>query len=149
MLATTNPGAVDEIDANRDRRRPYVGQRVIYHSRPGESRFGRQQAIADVLHIVDDDMVELLVTYAADDSLIRVNIPRRTDQNPFNSWSFTEYDEENYLPSSKRDKLAQAIDDIAALRNKVRELSDENTALAGRASALESAARQHPHRGNK
>ena len=38
MLRSTNPSAVNEIDPDRDRRVPYQGQRVLFHSRPGEGR---------------------------------------------------------------------------------------------------------------
>lgn len=134
MLSSTNPAAVNEIDPNRDRRRPFVGQRVLFHSRPGEARMvrmGKATAIADVLNVEDDDHVELLIHYAADDALVRWKIPRRTDQNPFNSWSFNDYDELYYLrgaiPSATPkpeghftwDDVKAMHAELGALRNRV------------------------------
>jgi hypothetical protein len=100
MLRSTNPAAVNEIDPDRDRRVPYQGQRVLFHSRPGEGRSGKMTAIADVMAVEDDDHCELLIHYAADDAIVRWKIPRRTEQNPFNSWSFTEYDQYWYQRSA-------------------------------------------------
>ena len=83
--------------------------------------------MADVLHIHDDDMVDLLVTYADDDQMIRVNIPRKTEQNPFNSWSFNADDEENYLPHivGRRSLIKEMRDEIAELRNRITALESK------------------------
>jgi hypothetical protein len=99
MLATTNPAALAEIDPTRDRRVPYQGQIVLFHARPGEGRGGRFVSPAIVMGIEDEDHIELLILYAADDAVNRWKIPRRTDQNPYNSWSFTEWDEKHYQPN--------------------------------------------------
>src|SRR5882672_11008036 len=103
MLKSTNPAAVNEIDPDHDRRVPYQGQRVLFHSRPGEGRSGKMTAIADVMAVEDDDHCELLIHYAADDAIVRWKIPRRTEQNPFNSWSFTEDDDVHYQRNGHRD----------------------------------------------
>jgi|SRR5882672_1260696 len=100
MLKSTNPAAVNEIDPDHDRRVPYQGQRVLFHSRPGEGRSGKMTAIADVMAVEDDDHCELLIHYAADDAIVRWKIPRRTEQNPYNSWSFTEQDDKHYLETT-------------------------------------------------
>jgi hypothetical protein len=100
MLRTINSDAVNEIDPHRDRRRPYQTQHVLFHSRPGEARMGRMVANAEILNIEDDDHVELLIKYSADDFIVRWKIPRRTEQNPYNSWSFNEWDEKHYRPDA-------------------------------------------------
>lgn len=135
MLRTTNPASVDEIDPVKDRRPPYVGQLVLFHGRPGEARMGKLVAPAIVTTVEDDDHVELLIMYAADDSLMRWKIPRQTDQNRFNCWSFTEHDQEHYKPgpalatppepSHIRD-LKEARDQIQELRNRLTELEKAN-----------------------
>src|SRR5262249_33705200 len=101
LLSTTNPDAVREIEGDRDRRKPYEGQLVIFHMRPGEGRQGRMSAPAIVTRIEDEDHVELLVLFAADDFISRWKIPRKTEQNPFNSWSFNSYDEVFYRPKGE------------------------------------------------
>jgi len=131
MLRTTNPAVADEENP-RDRRRPYVGQTVVFHIRPGEGRGGKTTAPAMVTHVYDDDAVELLIIYAADDFLTRIKIPRRTEQNPINAWSFNEWDEEHYLKpvvasvspyddSDLHDKIAKLDRELGVLRNIVAE----------------------------
>lgn len=134
MLRSTNPAAVNEIDPTRDRRRPYEGQRVIFHSRPGEARMGKQRAIADVLTVEDDDHVELLIHYAADDALVRWKIPRKTDQNPFNSWSFNEWDEIHYQPGEQKPAALKpeghfTWDDVSAMHTEIGHLRSRVAAL--------------------
>jgi hypothetical protein len=86
-----------EIDPGRDRRRPYAGQIVLFHQRPGESRAGKPSSPAIVTRVDDDDHVELMIVYAADDFHTRWSVPRKTEQNPINSWTFNEHDERHYL----------------------------------------------------
>jgi hypothetical protein len=93
MLRTTNPEAAGEGD--HDRRRPYQGQSVIFHG--NDRRAGRTDAIADVMFVHDDDHVDLLIKYDADDFMRREKIPRKTDQNNINCWSFNDYDEQHYV----------------------------------------------------
>lgn len=100
MLRSTNPQAVNEIDPDRDRRRPYVGQTVVYHMRSGEYRNGKMAAPALVTAVEDDDHVEILIMFSADDFMTRWKIPRRTEQNTVNAWSFNEYDQEHYLETT-------------------------------------------------
>jgi hypothetical protein len=131
MLRSTNPAAVNEIDPHKDRRRPYQNQQVLFHARPGEARMGRAVANAEVLNVEDDDHVELLIKYAADDSIVRFKIPRKTDQNPFNSWSFNAWDDKHYKPAAIEPEVPKpeghlTWDDVKAmhaelgvLRNKV------------------------------
>ena len=102
LLATSNPEAVAEIDPNRDRRAPYQGQSLVYHCRPGEGRGGKITAVALCTRVEDDDHVELLIIYAADDFITKWKIPRKTDQNNVNCWSFNDYDEEHYQPGSAK-----------------------------------------------
>ena len=136
MMRSVNPDAVDEIDPNRDRRRPYVGQSVIFHARPGEARMGKFAAPAIVTAVEDDDHVELLAIYAADDSILRWKIPRKTEQNPFNAWSFNEYDQEHYRPGpalaappepSALRELKEMREHVQELRNRVMQLEDAAT----------------------
>jgi hypothetical protein len=131
MLRTTNPAALAEIDPHKDRRRPYQNQQVLFHARPGEARMGRAVANAEVLNVEDDDHVELLIKYAADDSIVRFKIPRRTEQNPYNAWSFNEHDQEHYqkppllpVPPTPHghltwDDVTAMHAEMAVLRNKV------------------------------
>jgi hypothetical protein len=142
MLRSTNPAAVNEIDPHRDHRRPYLGQRVIFHSRPGEGRMGKTEAIADVIGIEDDDHVEILIHYAADDAIVRWKIPRRTEQNPFNSWSFTEHDQENYQQTTalwQEVKPAGHLtwDDVEKMHAEIGMLRNKIAAAEGRLIALE------------
>jgi hypothetical protein len=136
MLRTSNPTAVaEEIDPGRDYRRPYKGQRVLYHSRPGEGRAGKFTEIADVINVEDDDHVELLVILGPNDFHARLNVPRRTDQNPFNSWSFTEYDQEHYRPG---DEKAEAPSPTGPLNwDDVKAMHSELGALRNRVAAIE------------
>lgn len=97
LLATTNPAAAAEFQ-NRDLRRPYEGQSVIFHARPGEGRGGRTTAVGLVLRVEDDDNVDIIIIHDADDFIVRNKIPRKTDQNNVNCWSFNDYDERNYDP---------------------------------------------------
>jgi hypothetical protein len=102
MLRTTNPEAAQEAEAvDRDRRRPYVSQSVVFHPRSGEGRSGKFQTAAIVTEIVDDDSVDLLIIWDADDFITRRRVPRRTDQNNVNAWTFNEYDEVHYHPEQK------------------------------------------------
>lgn len=97
MLRTTNPQAIDEIEPDRDRRVPYLGQMLVFHARPGEGRGGKLANAAICTHLFDEDHVELVVIYAADDFVTRMKIPRKSDQNNMNCWSFNEVDEKHYL----------------------------------------------------
>src|ERR1700682_6500319 len=68
--------------------------------RPGEGRAGKVVAPAICRRVEDDDHVELMIVYAADDFHTRWKIPRRTDQNPHNAWSFNTWDEVHYQPNA-------------------------------------------------
>lgn len=136
MLRSTNPDAIGEIDPDRDRRRPHIGQIVIFHSRPGEGRMGKMAAPALVTAVEDDDHVELLIHYAADDAITRWKIPRRTDQNPFNSWSFNEDDEAHYqrVPTPSTGEPAKVDgrltwDDVKAMHAEIGHLRNRLAAL--------------------
>jgi hypothetical protein len=102
MLRTTNPDVVKELDPNRDMRSPYVGQMVLFHARPGEAYGGYQVLPALVIRVLDEDHIDLRVE-GPDESIFRINIPRKNDQNIFHAWTFTAHDEEHYL----RQKPAQ------------------------------------------
>lgn len=99
MLATTNPEAMAEYQ-NKDRRIPYVGQWLVFHTRPGEGRAGSMTAPALVLRIHDEDHVDILIKWGQEDEIERQKIPRKTDQNNFNAWSFNAHDEINYRDDS-------------------------------------------------
>lgn len=88
MLATTNPEAMAEIDPAKDRRAPFVGQWVLFHTRPGEGRGGLMVTPALVMHVHDEDHADLLITWGQEDEIERRKIPRKTEQNNINCWSF-------------------------------------------------------------
>lgn len=131
MLQTTNPEAAGAMDPARDRRVPYQGQTLVYHMRPGEGRGGKITAPGIVTRVEDDDHVELMIIHAADDFITRWKIPRKSDQNPVNAWSFTEDDDKNYRPGAEKvdepkpegrltwgDVMAMHAE-MATLRNKI------------------------------
>lgn len=140
MLKTTNPAAIAEIDAQRDRRVPYEGQWLIFHMRPGEGRAGKLRAPAVVTRVEDEEHVELIIYFAADDAINRWKIPRKSDQNPVNAWSFTDWDEKNYRPVTEDaeapkpeghltwDDVKVMHDEIGKLRAEIAELQDKATA---------------------
>ena len=133
MLRTTNPAAAGEIDPGRDRRVPYVGQWVIYHCRPGEGFQGRLEAPAIVINVEDDDHIEIVIFRAGDDTITRFKVPRRTDQNTFNCWSFNEWDDRHYQRPTGVDERATAAEgkigalrsDIDNLRSQIKSLESE------------------------
>ena len=59
--------------------------------------------------------------YAADDFITRIKIPRRSDQNPVNAWSFNEWDEVHYLrpapPTPRLDEIEKLFEERAATLN--------------------------------
>jgi len=131
MLRTVNPEAAAESEGlnPRDRRVPYVGQSVLFHSRPGEGRMGKMIAPALITEVIDEDTVELLIIYAADDFLMRMRIPRKTEQNNINCWSYNAHDEEHYLkpivlpaPLISRVEFDQLADEVSKLKAEVKEL---------------------------
>jgi hypothetical protein len=139
MLKTTNPDAVNEMDPHRDRRVPHQGQVLIYHMRPGEGRGGKITAPGIVTRVEDDDHVELMIVHAADDFITRWKIPRKTEQNPVNAWSFTEDDEKHYARETAKEE-APAPDgrltwddvkamhaEVAAMRGKIASLEQRNS----------------------
>lgn len=100
MLKTTNPAAAQENEPDRDRRVPYEGQVLVFWLRPGEGRAGKTRAPAIVTRVEDEDHVEVVVYFAADDQLTKWKIPRKSEQNPVNAWAFNDWDEKNYIPAS-------------------------------------------------
>jgi hypothetical protein len=112
MLATVNPEAAKEAGQG-DRRVPYIGQWVVFHSRPGEGRGGKMTAPAMVTHIHDEDHVELLIVHSADDLITRFKIPRKTEQNNINCWAFNEQDEKHY----QRSPLIEILERLEALED--------------------------------
>lgn len=131
MLRSTNPEAAGVLELERDRRVPYVGQALVYHLRPGEGRGGKITAAAIVTRVEDEDHVELLIIFAADDFLTRWKIPRRTDQNPINAWAFNEWDQKHYQPDAKTEAPAVTALDLEKLRNQVETLHAQVKTLEG------------------
>jgi hypothetical protein len=113
MLATTNPAAVAEADPNRDRRVPYEGQVVTFHMRSGEGRGGRMTAPAIITRVEDEDHVELLVIFAADDFITRWKIARKTEQNNVNCWSFNSHDQVHYLKDEAKAETPKPTDTMS------------------------------------
>ena len=128
MLATTNPEAASEYQ-NRDTRRPYAGQSVVFHCRPGEGRAGKISAPAIVHSVFDDDHVDLVVIFDADDLGTRMKIPRKTEQNPFNAWAFNEQDDKHYLRPLDLPPPAIARDEFLDLSEEVKKLNRELSVL--------------------
>jgi hypothetical protein len=137
MLRTTNPAAVDEIDPGKDRRRAYVGQTVIYHGRPGEARMGKLSTPALVVRVEDDDHIEIIVRYAAEDALDRWKVPRRTEQNPFNCWSFNEWEQDHYDPDKPGISEAPPATGTSMSWADVKDMRSEMTEMRSRIAALE------------
>ncbi len=145
MLATTNPEAAMAMDPGKDRRVPYEGQVLIFHMRPGEGCGGKLRALAICDRVEDDDHVELIVIHSADNLITRWKIPRRTDQNPVNAWSFNEWDERHYRPATAEvdapkpeghltwDDVKAMHAEIAMLRNKVAVLESVSNERRGSA----------------
>lgn len=119
MLRTTNPAAAGDTG---DHRQPYIGQMVVFHMRPGEGRGGKMSAPAMVTYIHDEDHVELLVIFAADDFITRIKIPRRSDQNNVNCWSFNDHDDINYGASPMRDEVGALATKLKALEERIEAL---------------------------
>jgi hypothetical protein len=94
--------------------RPHVGQRVVYHSRPGEGRPGKPTTVADVVDAHADGSADLVV-HGLGESRVMENVPPHGDQAPFNSWSPTEHDEHQAgLIEDLRRRLAALEEKIAA-----------------------------------
>jgi hypothetical protein len=125
LLRTHNPDAVDD-NAEYDRRRPYVSQSVVFWPRPGEGRSGRFQTAAIVTDIHDDDHVSLLIIWDADDFIQRRNVPRKTEQNNVNAWTFNEHDEIHYHPEQKS---LLSWNDIDAAVKRIQSLEEEVVTL--------------------
>lgn len=150
MLRSTNPEAVNEIDPDRDRRVPHVGQIVIYHMRPGEGRAGKMSAPAIVTAVEDDDHIEILVIFSADDFMTRWKIPRKTDQNTVNCWAFNEHDQEHYQETTalwqvvKREEPEGHLtwEDVKAMHAEIGVLRNKLSVAEGKIIALE--ARKKP-----
>lgn len=96
MLRTTNPTAAAEYEDAKDRRVPYLGQVLIYHARPGEGRSGKLQTLAFCSKILDEDHVELMIMWDQMDFNVGHKIARKSDQQPFASWSFNDWDMAHY-----------------------------------------------------
>lgn len=142
MLRSTNPEAVAEIDPHKDRRVPYVGQIVVYHMRPGEGRAGKMSAPAIVTGIEDDDHVEILIIFSADDFMTRWKIPRRTDQNTVNCWSFNEHDDVHFqrnghVPKAPQPQGHLTWDDVHAMHAEMAAMRNRLNAAEGKLIALE------------
>jgi hypothetical protein len=97
MMRTVNPEATAELEAGRDRRLPHVAQMLLYHARPGEGRRGRLEAPAVCNAVLDEDHVDLTVIWEGDELVTWRNVPRRTDQNTFNAWTFNAVDQKHYV----------------------------------------------------
>jgi hypothetical protein len=101
MLQTSSPEAHAEIAPEHDRRRPYVGQVILFHARDPISTVWPPTkpypAVVMQLDRDDHDRIDLLM-FGGPGVLDRHYVPRKTDQNCADSWSFTDWDEKNYHP---------------------------------------------------
>lgn len=136
MLKTTNPQAAQENEPNRDRRVPYEGQVIVFHLRPGEGRAGKTRAPAIVTRVEDEDHVEIVVYFAADDQLTKWKIPRKSEQNPVNAWAFNDWDEIHYLPGEVKEDVPKpeghlTWDDVKAMHEEIGRMRVELAELAG------------------
>lgn len=135
MLKTTNPAAAQENEPNRDRRVPYEGQVLTFHLRPGEGRAGKTRAPAIVTRVEDEDHVEIVIYFAADDQLTKWKIPRKSEQNPVNAWAFNDWDEIHYRPGEA--KVEEPMPEGHLTWDDVKKMHEEMAALRGRLAALE------------
>lgn len=142
LLRTSNPAVMAEIDPGRDHRIPYQGQIVIFHARQGEGRGGKLTAPAIVTAVEDEDHVEIMIIYAADDFHTRWNIPRRTEQNPFNAWSFNDHDEVHYRPGAPKPEAPKPDGHLDW--SDVESMHHEIGTLRNRLAALEAGQRPEP-----
>jgi hypothetical protein len=113
------------IDPHHDHRRPYVGQTVLFHPRLGELGFiGREGCVpAQVLSVVDDDHVDLNLALAGVNPVVRLNVPRKTDDEPSGSWAWNDHDAEHYRGADELQQLR------AEYRSEIRELLPQLDAL--------------------
>ena len=150
-LATSNPEAVaTEIDPGHDRRKPYVGQVVLFHPRIGMG----QIAPAVVLQVNDDDHVDLCVILGASgpatvslnmagvvahraanmlSGVIYHSVPRGNEQNTNDVWAFNDHDRKHYHKDAVKhdphptgrldwDDVRVMHDTIIELRNRLAEV---------------------------
>jgi hypothetical protein len=106
-------------------RRPYLGQAVLYHQRAGELGFVGSAGcvVAQVINVVDDDHVDLNLALAGVNPVVRSRVPRKSDNDPLGSWSFTDHDAEHYQADA--DKLKQLQEHVYDLQNQVAALKLE------------------------
>jgi hypothetical protein len=117
MLSTSSPEAFEEITmGSHDRRKPYVGQMVLFHLRPGGrgsivNNQNRTTRPAMVMGVGEGGYVDLVVFYGTAqhpnlgkvlDCDDRENVPRRSEQNPVESWSFNDHDEQHHQAERAR-----------------------------------------------
>jgi hypothetical protein len=76
-----------------------------------------------------------MVIHAADDFHTRWNVPRKTEQNPFNSWSFNDHDQEHYRPGAAKPEVPKP--DGHLTWNDVKAMHAEMAVLRNKVSALE------------
>lgn len=77
LLKTVNPEAAADI-ANETKPIPCIGETVIFFPRPGELRAGRGKHAAIVTAVNDDDTLDLVVVYDADDFIGQRRVARRS-----------------------------------------------------------------------
>lgn len=77
LLKTMNKEIAEHLD-EEGQPRPGLGEMVIYYPRPGELRAGAGHYTAIVTRVNEDDTLDLVVVYDADDLVGQRHIPRRS-----------------------------------------------------------------------
>lgn len=112
LLASVNPEAAAAIRPEpiiAAGRVPYIGEPVIYFTRPGEGRSGRNQFPALVLdYRADNDSADLVIFFAADDIGDRFRCQRRTTENASACWDFRD-EEGGEVTRAEYDQLRKDV----------------------------------------
>jgi hypothetical protein len=104
-----------------DRRVPYVGQVLLFTPRAGELGFISNAGCvpAQVLNVIDDDHVDVNLSLAGVNPVVRTNVPRKTERDPLGSWTFNEHDAAADKVEQLQAALRELQDQLATLRAEV------------------------------
>lgn len=114
LLATINPGAVDQIGGT-PAALPGVSGWVVYIPRPGEGRGGRGEFPALVMSRNEQagtGTLDLLVVYDANDVIIRNGIPMTHPDHPFPAWRHPDHAKPEEFEPSRLNKVRQDLDQL-------------------------------------
>jgi hypothetical protein len=111
MLATTNPAAADSVSPATA---PGVGGMVVFIPRPGEQRMGRNAFPATVLFKHNDEVLDLLVLYGADDQGDRLRVHAWREDEPYNCWRHVQGAEPEKFEPSRLNKIREDLNTVQA-----------------------------------